>query len=120
MNYLKKFTAVAAPGITIAAPAYAHGSGLVLLIIGFPLLTILFFFYVIWSLYTEKAGKRFINFIQSLLIGVLWFAIFIAPLSHYQTEKLLRDHEEFWTIFVPLLLFISSWSLRKRLRKTHT
>lgn len=117
MNYLKKTSAIAAFGILISMPAYAHGSGLVLFLVGFPLLAALFLFYLAWSLYTAPAGKRFITFIQSIFIGALWFAIFIGPLSHYRSELFLRKHEEIWAITIPLLLFISSWILHKRLRK---
>lgn len=117
MNSLQKSSGVAVPGILLAAPACAHGGGLVLIFIGFPLLSTLFLFYLGWSVYTAPVKKRFATFIQSLFVGALWFFVFIGPWLQGEIENFLREYEVIWSVSIPLVLFICSWILRKRAKK---
>lgn len=113
MNYARKSIAIAVPTTLLSAPVYAHGGGLFLVFVGFPLLAGLFLFYVIGALISAPKGKRFSAFIRSLFIGALWVAIFIGPWFQHNIENFLSDHEVAWAIAIPSLLFIGSWFLHQ-------
>jgi hypothetical protein len=118
LNYVKTSIAIAATGILLSSPAYAHGGGMTLLFIGLPFLAVMFLFYLIGALSTAPTGKRFSTFIQSLFVGALWLAIFMGPWFQYQIELFLRNYEGTWAIAVPITLFFGSQTLRKHFRKT--
>ncbi|WP_189418528.1 hypothetical protein [Cellvibrio zantedeschiae] len=117
LNCLQKSIAIAAPAILLSAPAFAHGGGLVLLFVGFPLLAALFLFYLGWSVYTASVKKRFATFMQSIVVGALWLVVFIGPWLQGEIENFLREYEIIWAFAIPLLLFVGSWILLKKKSK---
>jgi predicted MFS family arabinose efflux permease len=117
LNQTQKIIAIVIPGILLSAPAFAHGKGLFLLFIGLPFLAALFLVYLGWVIYTSPAKKRFATFIQSLVVGAFWMAIFIGPWFESSIENVISDYEISWTFIIPLLLFIGSLVLRKHSKK---
>lgn len=118
MNCFQKAIALAIPAALLPSPAYAHGGGLFLVFVGFPLLAGLFLFYLIGALISAPKGKRFNVFIRSLFVGALWVAIFVGPWFQYQIENFLSDHEVAWAIVIPSLLFLISWFLPQGVKKS--
>lgn len=99
----------------LSTPAFAHGSGLFLVLVGGPLLLGCYALLMIRALFFLPRRHRGRAVLMTLLAAPLWLLLALGPYGVPTLERLLRDYEVSWSLCVPLLLAILGWILQNRI-----
>ncbi len=96
-------------------PAFAHGGGLLLVVVGLPLLVGLYTVLLVRAAFFVPKPRRGGTLALTFVLGPVWVLLAAGPLLDYRGEIALREFEGSWSVGVPLLLAVLSWCLQNRL-----
>lgn len=99
----------------LSLPAHAHGAGLLLVMVGLPLLLGLYALVLLRAAFFVPRPRRARALGLTLMLAPLWALLAGSPLLDYRLEIALREFEASWSLGVPLLLAVLSWHLQNRI-----
>lgn len=99
----------------LSQPAVAHGGGLLLIMVGLPLLLGLYGALLGRALFFVPRARRRAVTGRTLLLAPVWALLAGGPLMDYRLEMVLREFEGGWSLGVPLLLAAVTWHLQNRI-----
>ncbi len=99
----------------LSLPAHAHGAGLLLLMVGLPLLLGLYATVLVRAAFFVPRPRRGAVLGVTLMLAPLWALLAGSPLLDYRLEIALREFEGRWSLGVPVLLAALSWHLQNRI-----
>ncbi|MBB2485503.1 hypothetical protein H5407_09715 [Mitsuaria sp. WAJ17] len=101
----------------LSTPAFAHGSGLLLVLVGGPLLLACCALMLIRAVFFTPPRWRGRGIGMTLLAAPLGLLGAPGPLGVPVLERLLRDFEVAWSLLVPLVLAVLGWIMQNRIRR---
>ncbi|HLO95007.1 MAG TPA: hypothetical protein VK195_11860 [Burkholderiaceae bacterium] len=101
----------------LSTPAFAHGSGWFLVLVGGPLLLGLYGLLLIRAVFFLPPRRRGRVIGMTLLAAPLWLLVALGPLDVPVLERLLRDFEVAWSLLVPSVLAVLGWIMQNRIRR---
>ncbi len=103
----------------LSTPAFAHGNGFFLVLVGGPLLLACYALLLIRALFFTPPRWRGRVIGMTLLAAPLWLLVALGPLGVPVLERLLGDFEVAWSLLVPLVLAALGWIMQNRIRRGH-